>query len=63
MVLVNYDKFIAQKLVEQAERHSDPRIVAACRDSDFGEFMVKLYEYCEEINIIEQRMDILAKET
>jgi hypothetical protein len=25
--------------------------------------LIKLYEYCEEINIIEERMDVLAKET
>ena len=63
MVLLNYEKVIKEKLAEQAERMGNPLIVSACKDSDFEEFMIKLYEYCEEINIIEQRMDILAKET
>lgn len=63
MVLLNYEKVIEEKLLEQANRASDPKIANACRDKDFREFMIKLYEYCEEINIIEQRMDILAKET
>lgn len=61
MVLLNYEKVIEEKLLEQADKMQDPQLAQVCRDPDFTIFMVKLYEYCEEINIIEMRMDILAK--
>lgn len=61
MVLLNYEKFIQDRLKEQAEKNTDERIKNICLDADFHSLMVKMYEYCEEINIIEQRMDVLAK--
>jgi hypothetical protein len=48
---------------EQAERTADPKLANICREPEFKELLIKLYEYCEEINIIEERMDVLAKET
>lgn len=42
---------------------NDIKLIKVCKDVDFKELLIKLYEYCEEINIIEERMDVLAKET
>jgi len=61
MVLLNYEKFIDEKIAEQVSRLPDVRLLQVCMDPLFKELMIKLYEYCEEINMIEQRMDVLAR--
>ena len=63
MVLLNYEKYIEERLREESRKATDEKMARICLDIDFKSLMVKLYEYCEEINIIEQRMDVLAKET
>lgn len=35
MVLLNYEKFIEDKLNEQAEKMLDPNLAKACHDKDF----------------------------
>ena len=61
MVLLNYEEFIENRIIEQKEKIGNSKLLAVCNDFAFQDLMIKLYEYCEEINIIEQRMDILAK--
>lgn len=47
MVLLNYEKFIEEKIGEQVSRLPDVRLLQVCLDPLFKELMIKLYEYCE----------------
>ena len=52
MVLLNYENFIKEKIIEETEGYTDVLIANACKLESFHKFLIKLYEYCEEIHII-----------
>lgn len=59
MVIVNYERFLHDTIQEEVADCSDKMLCKALSSSEFEELVIKLYEYCEELNIIKRRVEKL----
>lgn len=59
MVIVNYEIFLREKIQEEIEQCHDALMCHSLSSKEFEQLVVRLYEYCEELNIIKRRIEKL----
>ena len=59
MVIVNYEMFLREKIQEEVEQCHDLQVRGALLSKELEQLVVRLYEYCEELNIIKRRIEKL----
>ena len=59
MVITNYESVLRDKITNRIDDCCDPMLKAALCSEYFAELVIKLYEYCEELNMIKRKVEKL----
>ena len=59
MVITNYEAVLRDKITQRIADCYEPMLRAALSSEFFAELVIKLYEYCEELNMIKRKVEKL----